>query len=357
MRLPFATHRRFKDPKARRNLFAVRGQGTISLAAGLLVVAMLAILPIFGRILIAPGFYQDILQTRDGFKFRPPSMFRDDCINGPAGPNTAPPQKTGEEPKGRIPTTSTELEKSYDLASCSNLPLCGAILGTDWRGTRVDWRLIHGMEFVWMWGMPCAASALILGLLWGVAISWWSPPRFPGHHAVIGGWRSWLGRGLAGAFDLLDLFPRIMLLLLITTIHGITLFKFSLAVGIILTLQVAAGVRQRSGALRRSDTVAAAEELGLPPLRVVWKHIVWHHLRGYALSQFAFAIGAFVLWDATMGFLGYGTADHNTWGLIIREGVRHSVPWMIWPASVVTVVTALSLFKLSDGAEKWKIPQ
>jgi ABC-type dipeptide/oligopeptide/nickel transport system permease subunit len=330
----------------------------MSLAFGLLVVAALMILPILGRVLIPAEFYEDILQNREGYKFRPPSLFRSDCTDGPAC--SASPQVLGPRHgrSGAAGSVTNDVPSSYQFASCSNLPLCRAILGTDQRGTNVLWRLIHGMEFVWMWGVPCAAFALMLGLLWGVAISWWHPPLFPGHHAAVGGWRAWLGGLLAGLFDLLDLFPRIMLLLLITTIHGITLLKFSVAVGVIVSLQVAAGVRQHFGALRRGESVAAAEELGLSPGRVVWAHIFWHHLRGFAGSQFAFAVGAFILWDATVGYLGYGDLRHNTWGQVIREGVGNAnIRWMVWSGSIVTVVSALGLFKLSDGIEKWKSPQ
>jgi ABC-type dipeptide/oligopeptide/nickel transport system permease subunit len=185
-------------------------------------------------------------------------------------------------------------------------------------------------------------------------MSWWSPPLFPGHHRIVAGWRWYIGRLASGLFELLDLFPRVILLLFVCTIGSITLGRFCLAVGLFIALQVASGVRQHANELRRTDTVASAEELGLSPVRIVWGHIVWNHLQGFVLSQYAFAIGAFVLWNATLGYLGFADPTHNSWGQIIHEGIRHTVPWMTWSASIVTVLVVLGLFRLSDGIERWK---
>ena len=150
-------------------------------------------------------------------------------------------------------------------------------------------------------------------------------------------------------------FPRIILLLFLTAVAGIALIKFAYAVGVIIALQVAAGVRQQIITLRRSDTVLAAEELGLQPSRIVWVHIVWHRLRGFLLSQLAYAMGGFVLWEATIGYIGVTSVDHDTWGRLIKEAVvNQKIPWLLWSGLACLMIATLGLFKLGDGIDRWK---
>jgi peptide/nickel transport system permease protein len=345
-------YRRFRSPAIQSQRLAFfRRSRTLSFWFGVLVVAALVITPVLGRFVIPAKFYRNPFETyRSDVWFRPPSLFRADAADSSLTSANSLLPRTGRI----VDEAGDKPIDHYVVADWNNLPLKGAILGTTQCGANVMWRLIHGSEVVVIHGVLSAMLGLTAGLLWGLAMSWWSPPLFPGHHKVVTGWRWGIGRLAGSLFELLDLFPRIILLLFVSTIGGITLGRFCLAVGLLIALQVAAGVRQHSNELRRSDTVASAEELGLSPARIVWGHIVWNHLQGFVLSQYAFALGAFVLWDATLGYLGYTEPGHNSWGQIIQEGMRHMIPWMTWAASIVTVLAVLGLFRLSDGIERWK---
>jgi ABC-type dipeptide/oligopeptide/nickel transport system permease subunit len=337
-------------PRARWIRF--RERGGMGLVFGAVVLLLVTVTPIIGRLTISSDFYKDPLHSNDVAKNRPPAFLH----RGPAagatdirpGSSRLDRSRPGEEPGGPG-------ENGYPLASCANEPWPGAFLGTDQRGVNVLWRLVHGTEIIIFWGIPTALCSLILGLLWGLLMGWWNPPLFPGYHHPVRGWRRAAGWLSEKIFEMFDLFPRIILLLFITAIGGISLFKFAIAVGAVITLQIAAGVRQHTVALRRSDRILAAEELGLPPARIVWVHTVWHHLRSFLLSQAAYAMGAFVLWEATTGYLGISEVGHNTWGEIIREGgVVAKIPWMLWSGLACIVITTLGFFKLGDGIDRWK---
>lgn len=343
-------YRRFRPPVVHRKRPAIPSAArSWSFGFGLLVALVLVLAPVVGRIAIPSKFYKRPLDSnrRDAW-FRPPSLFRSDAADSSlAGLVTRP------TAGGRIDESSERPDK-YDWGKWSDLPLKGAILGTDHEGRNVLWRLIHGSEVVIIYGALSAVLGVAAGLLWGLAMSWWTPPLFPGNHRTLAGWRLGAGWVANRTFELLDLFPRVILLLFISTVGGITLERFCLGVGLLIALQMASGVRQHTNELRRSDPVASAEELGLSPARIVWGHIVWNHLQGFVLSQLAFAVGAFVLWNGTLGYLGYAMPGHNNWGQLINEGFNRIVPWMTWAGSVATVMVALGLFRLSDGIERWR---
>jgi peptide/nickel transport system permease protein len=338
-------------PRARWKRF--RERGGIGLVFGAVVLLSVIATPIIGRLTISDEFYKDPLLSNMEARNRPPAFLHREPPPDTTGRLRPGDERTdggrlGEDPEGPG-------EDGYALASCTNEPWPGAFLGTDHQGVNVLWRLVHGTEIIIFWGIPTSLCSLILGLLWGLAMGWWNPPLFPGHHRPVGGWRRAIGWSAEKVFEMLDLFPRIILLLFITAIGGISLFKFAIAVGVVITLQIAAGVRQHTVTLRRSDRILAAEELGLPPARIVWVHTVWHHLRSFLLSQAAYAMGAFVLWEATTGYLGISEVGHNTWGEIIREGgVAYGVPWMLWPGLACIIFATLGFFKLGDGIDRWK---
>jgi ABC-type dipeptide/oligopeptide/nickel transport system permease subunit len=335
------------QPRARWKRF--RERGGLSLSFGLLIFGALIIVPLTGRVAINRDFYektQKALHINDTTAFRPPPFLYENLAT------TAP--VSGRLGGGRPGETTASEVEIFFVARFTNPPAPGAVLGTDQRGANVLWRLVHGTEVVILWGTVTALASVLLGLIWGIVMGWWNPPLFPGHHRPIAGWRRGVGWAVEKIFEFLDLFPRIILLLFLTAIAGITLVKFAFAVGVIIALQVAAGVRQHTVALRMSDTVLAAEELGLQPSRIVWVHIVWHRLRGFLLSQLAYAMGAFVLWEATIGYLGITNLENDTWGRLIKEAAFNQIPWMLWSGLACLMVATLGLIKLGDGIDRWK---
>ncbi len=338
---------RFWHPsQPRAKWIRFRERGGLSLTFGLIVLGTLIVAPLIGRLVINKDFYKETLHIDDTAAFRPPPFLYE------KSEETAP--TSGRLGGGRPGASASSEAEIFRVANYTNPPVAGAILGTDQRGANVFNRLIHGSEVVIFWGAITAIASVLGGLLWGIMMGWWNPPLFPGHHRPIAGWRRAVGWFLEKVFEFLDLFPRIILLLFLTAIAGITLTKFAFAVGVIIALQVAAGVRQSTISLRMTDTVLAAEELGLQPSRIVWVHIVWHRLRGFLLSQLAYAMGAFVLWEATVGYLGITSLENDTWGRLIKEAAFNQIPWMLWSGLACLMVATLGLFKLGDGIDRWK---
>jgi peptide/nickel transport system permease protein len=332
------------QPRARWKRF--RERGGLGLSFGLLILGVLIVAPLTGRVAIDADFYRETLHINDTTAFRPPPFLFEDSV----ATATVSGRLGGARPGGSA-TSEVEI---FRVARYTNPPAPGAVLGTDQRGANVLWRLVHGTEVVILWGAVTALASVLFGLLWGIVMGWWNPPLFPGHHRPIAGWRRAVGLSIEKIFEFLDLFPRIILLLFLTAIAGITLEKFAFAVGVIIALQVAAGVRQHTATLHTSDTVLAAEELGLRPSRIVWVHIVWHRLRGFLLSQLAYAMGAFILWEATVGYLGITNLDNDTWGRLIKEAAFNQIPWMLWSGLACLMIATFGLFKLGDGIDRWK---
>lgn len=280
---------------------AVRGGPTLKqrLQAGELVVE---------RAVLPPVFY-GVAETHAGESHRPPtwlaSAARDEAGRAPRR----------EAPLPGLVASSLPVEVRWGEPA-RNAPW-RHLLGTDALGRDVLVRLVWGARVSLVVGVAAALLLTVLGLaLGGVA-------------GFLGGWTDAL---VARAIELVLGFPTLFLIVLAAAYSDpAVLHPLAAIVGIIALVAwtgVARLVRAEMLRLREAPFVLAARAQGLPTWRVLVVHALPNALSPVLVAA-TFAVGAAILTEATVSFLGFGVRQPlPSWGALIGETRDASAWWM-----------------------------
>ena len=99
--------------------------------------------------------------------------------------------------------------------------------------------------------------------------------------------------------------------------------------------------------LREREFVQAARALGASPARLFFRHVL-PNATGPLVVQATFGLGAVVLAEASLSFLGLGPGASASWGSLLDQGTAHllQTPRLAMVAGVAITATVLG-FNLS----------
>jgi peptide/nickel transport system permease protein len=145
--------------------------------------------------------------------------------------------------------------------------------------------------------------------------------------------------------DAAQAIPPLVLLIGLLAIVGGSTFHIILAISALQALALSRVVRGAVISIREAMYLEASRAVGASNLRILVFHVL-PNIAPTLLILFSTALGANILLQASLAFLGYGTAPPNpTWGgMITAEGRLYLLlnPWML-----VFPVLALSLVVFS----------
>lgn len=110
-------------------------------------------------------------------------------------------------------------------------------------------------------------------------------------------------------------------------------------------------VRTAAASLRRQEFVEAARSLGLPHRRILFRHILPNML-GPVIIYATLTIPSFILYEATLSFIGLGIEPPNSsWGILIKEGANflETYPIVLAIPAILFSVTLFAFNFLGDG--------
>jgi len=153
--------------------------------------------------------------------------------------------------------------------------------------------------------------------------------------------------------DVIMTFPPVIIILTVAAIAGPGVFKTILVIGLLNWPIPCRLVRAKFLALREQEFVLAARSLGVPPDRVIRRHLLpnaFDVLIVYASLGVANAI----LLEAGISFLGAGVQPPApSWGNMLNVArnvnILEGYPWQWLPAGVAVVLTVLSVNFIGDG--------
>lgn len=216
------------------------------------------------------------------------------------------------------------------------------LLGTDLQGRDLWARVLHGGRISLLVGLVATAVALLIGVLYG----------------AVAGWRG--GRvdtAMIGAINVLDALPFLFLVILLMTLVGNDLFTLFAALGAVQWLTTARIVRAQVLALAGGDMVAAAQGLGLPPHRIILRHLVPACL-GPVVVFAALTVPAVILEESFLAFIGLQVHHRglplDSWGALVHQGMAAlgadgSRPWLLLAPAALMTATLLALNLVGDG--------
>jgi peptide/nickel transport system permease protein len=211
--------------------------------------------------------------------------------------------------------------------------------GTDANGMDVFSRVLAGAS----WAFAVAVPAVAVGWLVGVPVG------------LLAGFRGgWADEVLMRLFDMLRVFPSIVLALAVVAAAGPSFLNVVLVIGLLDAPLFARVVRAEVLVLRRSTFVEAALAMGNPPWRIMLVHLLPNALKG-AMAQTAVRAAWAVRISATLAFLGVGIQPPTPeWGAMIRQGTELMVTGQWWVGTfpgLALILLVLGLNMLGDGLQ------
>jgi len=226
--------------------------------------------------------------------------------------------------------------QAQDLRATFEPPSSSHLMGTDNLGR--DWfsRLLYGARISIAVGVFAQAIILVIGMTVGMAAG------FRG-----GATDSLLMR----VTDLTYAFPDLLLIILLRSVLGGSLFTLFLIIGIVSWVDLARLVRGQVLSLREQEYVEAARALGASDLRIMARHIL-PNLLGPITVVVAFGVPRAIFIEAALSFIGIGvSASTPSWGSMVQEGYNaiFGASHLVLFPSLAIALLMLAFTFLGDG--------
>jgi peptide/nickel transport system permease protein len=199
-------------------------------------------------------------------------------------------------------------------------------LGTDNLGRDVFSRIIYGARISVTVGFGAVTLSILLATIMGVTSGY-----FGGKVDVF----------VQRIVDAAMAFPALVILLSIMAVLGPGLLNVILVLGIVPSANRSRVIRSATLAAKENQYVEAARAVGASHLRILLCYIL-PNIMAPIIIVATNALGAVILVEATLSFLGFGVPPpYPSWGEMLSGSGRsymYKAPWMaIWPGVAISL--------------------
>jgi peptide/nickel transport system permease protein len=146
--------------------------------------------------------------------------------------------------------------------------------------------------------------------------------------------------------------PRLLLIIAVVALWGgVSVPALTLLIAGVSWFAVSRLVRAETLAVRDREYVVAARALGVPPWRIMLRHVL-PNVVGPGLVNATLAVGNVILLEAGLSFLGIGVRPPTaSWGSIIQDGAERvsDLWWLTVFPGLAIVVTVFACNALGDA--------
>ena len=214
----------------------------------------------------------------------------------------------------------------------------GHLLGTDFMGRDMLSRLIVGIQAYFLPGLLAIFIALSFGTVLGVAAGY------------RGGT---FETGITYFTNLVDSFPRLVLILLVVAAFKPDIYYIMLVVGFTNLPVVTSLIKGKIKFLKQKNFIEADIALGVPTRAIVLKHILWQNCRSLLIIQATLGMAEAILMETSLSYLGFGVQEPApSWGNMVQSGANYFMQGKFWPSTapaLAILFTILGFHLLGDG--------
>ena len=213
------------------------------------------------------------------------------------------------------------------LSETLSPPSSHYLLGTDNMGRDLLSRVIHGARISMIVGIAGSALAAVTGTL-------------------IGGTSGFLGgkvdMSIQRFVDAFMCFPPIFIMLTVMSMLGPGIVPIIFVLGIQSGIGQSRVIRSAVIGIKENTYFQAAIAIGSPSWRTFIKHVL-PNIMAPIIIIFTVSMGAMILIEATLSFLGFGIPPPApSWGGMLSGSGRsfmYMAPWMVlWPGLALSIV-------------------
>jgi peptide/nickel transport system permease protein len=210
-----------------------------------------------------------------------------------------------------------------------------AWLGSDYLGRDVLTTLIYGGRATLLVGAFAALLSVLIGITLGALAGYYS-----------GKVNAWLMR----ITEFFQVLPALLFAMVVVTLFTPTLVTVTLAIGIVSWTGTARLTRAEFMKFRGLEFVRAERAIGAKDARIIWRVILPNALPPLIVSA-TLAVGAAILFEAGLSFLGLGDPNQMSWGLMIGSSREYvlSCWWAVAFPGVAIFITVLAVSLIGDG--------
>jgi len=214
--------------------------------------------------------------------------------------------------------------RQFDKTQLKVPPGDGHVLGTDDQGRDVLARLIHGSVVAVLVGVVSMGIACIIGITLGL---------------LAGYYGGWVDLTLSRITEIVICFPVLFLIITVIAFLPPSVLNITIVIGLRRWTGIFRLIRGEVFVVRQQEYVVAAEALGIPPWRILFRHVLPNAVAPVFVTV-AFGIAGAVLVETSLSFLGFGDPYAASWGEIVMQGRRY-VSQGLWH---LTVFPGLAIF-------------
>ncbi len=214
----------------------------------------------------------------------------------------------------------------------------GHLLGTDFLGRDLLSRLIVGIQAYFLPGV----LAVFIALFFGTALG------------ILAGYRGGrLDTGITYVTNMMDSFPRLVLILLVIAAFKPNIYVIMIVVGLTNVPVVTSHIKGKIHFLSQKNFIEAGIALGLPTRTIILKHILWFNCRSLLIIQATVGMAEAILMETSLSYLGFGVQEPTpSWGNMVQSGANYFMQgkfWLSTAPSLAILFTILGFHLLGDG--------
>ena len=209
-------------------------------------------------------------------------------------------------------------------------------MGRDELGRDLFSRLLHGARYT----LGISLASVCIGLFSGLILG-----------SISGYYAGWAGALIMRTMDIMLAFPGLLIAISVVSVLGRGLFNLIFAIGLASIPVFTRLVHSSFISVRKEEYVIAAHAIGVPNLRIIFRHVLPNALAPI-LVQTTYEMAGAILSASGLSFLGLGVQPPTPeWGVMLSRGRDYLriAPHVVTSPGVFIAVAIVGINLIGDG--------